>query len=42
MQRALFKCETPRLELKSLRSFLAIKLVSGQKEKKLLSDQGAH
>jgi hypothetical protein len=36
MQRALFKCETPRLELKSSRSFLAIKhcQCQGTKSKK--------
>ncbi len=33
MRQALIKCETPRLELKSLRSFLAIKHWQGTKSK---------
>jgi hypothetical protein len=36
MRRASFKCEMPRLELKSSQSFLAIKCVRGQQVKKLL------
>ncbi len=42
MQRVSFKCETLRLELKSSRSFLAIKHCQRTKLKKLLSDHGAH
>jgi hypothetical protein len=37
MRQASFKCETPRLELKSLQSFLAIKRCQGTTSKKLLS-----
>ena len=33
MQQALFECETPGLELKSLRRFLAIKRFQGTKSK---------
>ena len=36
MQQALFKCEMPRLELKSSRSFLAIKRCQGTKSKKVI------
>ena len=35
MRQALFKCETPRLELKSLQSFLAIIRFQGTKSKKV-------
>jgi hypothetical protein len=42
MRQALLKCETPRLELKSSRSFLAIKRFQRTKSKKLLTDHGAH
>jgi hypothetical protein len=35
MQQASFKCETPRLELKSLRAFLAIKRCQGTKSNKV-------
>jgi hypothetical protein len=35
MWQASFKCETPRLELKSLRSFLGIKRCQGTKSKKV-------
>ncbi len=38
---ASFKCETPRLELKSLRSFLAIKRCQRKKIEKLLSQHEA-
>jgi hypothetical protein len=38
MRQALFKCELPRLELKSSGSFLAIKRWQGTKVKMLLSD----
>ena len=41
MQQALLKCEMPRLELKSSRSFLAIKRCQWTKNKKLLSDHEA-
>jgi hypothetical protein len=37
MRQALFKCEMPRLELKSSATFLAINIVSGQNLKKKLS-----
>ncbi len=36
MRQALFKCETPRLKLKSSRSFLAIKLWQRTKSKKVI------
>ncbi len=36
LQRASFKCETPQLELKSLRSFLAIKRCQRTKSKKVI------
>jgi hypothetical protein len=36
MQQALFKCEMPQLELKSLWSFLAIKRCQGTKSKKVI------
>jgi hypothetical protein len=36
MQQALFKCETPRLKLKSSRSFLAIKHWQRTKSKKVI------
>jgi hypothetical protein len=36
MQQALFKCETPRLKLKSSRSFLAIKRWQRTKSKKVI------
>ncbi len=35
MRQALFKCKMPRLELKSLQSFLAIKRCQGTKSKKV-------
>ena len=38
MGQASYKCEMPRLELKSSRSFLAIKRCEGTKLEKLLSD----
>jgi hypothetical protein len=41
MQQASFKCEMPRLELKSSWSFLAIKHCQRTKRKKLLSDHEA-
>jgi hypothetical protein len=41
MRQALFKCETPRLELKSWRTFLAIKRCQRTKFEKLLTDHGA-
>jgi hypothetical protein len=36
MQQASFKCETPRLELKSSAKFLAIKRCQGTKSKKVI------
>jgi hypothetical protein len=36
MQQALFKCETPRLELKSSQSFLAIKRCQRTKIRKVI------
>jgi putative IMPACT (imprinted ancient) family translation regulator len=36
MRQALFKCETPRLKLKSSRSFLAIKRLQWTKSKKVI------
>ena len=41
MQQALCICETPRLELNSLRTFLAIKRCEGTKIRKLLSNHEA-
>jgi hypothetical protein len=37
MRQASFKCEMPRLELKSLWSFLAIKRCRGTKSKKVIN-----
>jgi hypothetical protein len=42
MRQVSFKCEVPRLELKSSQSFLAIKRCQRTKSKKFLSDHGAH
>jgi hypothetical protein len=36
MQQALFKCEMPQLELKSLQSFLAINRCQGTKSKTVI------